>query len=148
MSPHDFAHVPLSWHPARADLAGGPVYLALAAALERDIASGRLPPGTRLPPQRELADDLELNFTTVTRAFDLCRAKGLIYGVVGRGTFVASLPGVNEEAVRTAVDLGVVQGFPGLGTRAVVEAARTVLARDSAERLFSYGERDGTERVR
>ena len=148
MSPHDFAHVPLSWHPARADLAGGPVYLALAAALERDIASGRLPPGTRLPPQRELADDLELNFTTVTRAFDLCRAKGLIYGVVGRGTFVASLPGVNEEAVRTAVDLGVVQGFPGLGARAVVEAARTVLARDSAERLFSYGERDGTERVR
>lgn len=148
MSPHDFAHVPLSWHPARADLAGGPVYLALAAALERDIASGRLPPGTRLPPQRELADDLEINFTTVTRAFDLCREKGLIYGVVGRGTFVASLPGVNEEAVRTAVDLGVVQGFPGLGARAVVEAARTVLARDSAERLFSYGERDGTERVR
>lgn len=50
MSPHDFAHVPLSWHPARADLAGGPVYLALAAALERDIASGAFRPARASRP--------------------------------------------------------------------------------------------------
>lgn len=148
MSVNDFSRVALSWRPARAELGGGPVYLALAAALERDVASGRLLPGTRLPSQRELADFLDLNFTTVTRAFDLCREKGLVYGVVGRGTFVASLPGVNAPARRAAADFGVVQGFPGVGARAVVAAARAVLSRADAERLFSYDARDGAARVR
>ncbi len=148
MSVNDFTHFPMSWRPVRAELEGGPVYLALAAALERDIVSGRLPPGTRLPPQRELADFLDLNFTTVTRAFDLCREKNLIYGVTGRGTFVSSLPGSDEETSSPGADFGVVQGFPSIGARAVVAAAQKVLARDSAERLFSYSDREGRGRPR
>lgn len=67
-----------------------PLYIALADALESDIASGRLKPGEKLPPQRELADQLNINLSTVTRAFRLCELKGLISGVVGRGTFVSA----------------------------------------------------------
>ena len=149
MPVNSFEHYPMSWTPARAALGPGPVYLALAAALERDIASGALPPGTRLPPQRELADFLDVNFTTVTRAYDLCREKHLIYGVTGRGTFVAALPGVDDGVDAEAVfDLGVVQAFPEIGARTVVEAAQRVLARESAERLFSYRDRDGLARHR
>ncbi|MCV0429543.1 MAG: GntR family transcriptional regulator, partial [Roseibium sp.] len=33
----------------------GPIYLAIADALEADISSGTLAQGDRLPPQRELA---------------------------------------------------------------------------------------------
>ena len=47
---------------------GGPVYLAIAKAVAADIASGRLQPGMRLPPQRALAEALGIDFTTVTRA--------------------------------------------------------------------------------
>ena len=87
---NSFADYPLSWRPTRETLKPGPVYLALAAALADDIAGGALPPGTKLPPQRELADYLDLDFTTVTRAYGVCRERGLVYGVTGRGTFVAA----------------------------------------------------------
>ena len=149
MPVNSFEHYPMNWAPSRASLGPGPVYLALAARLERDIASGALPPGTRLPPQRELADFLDLNFTTVTRAYDVCREKNLVYGVTGRGTFVAALPGVDDRTDAADVfDLGVVQAFPEVGAKAVVEAAQRILARDAAERLFSYRDRDGLARHR
>jgi len=90
MPVNSFDDHPLSWTPDRSSLSEGPVYLALAAALEGDIHSGALHPGAKLPPQRELADYLDIDFTTVTRAYGVCREKGLIYGVTGRGTFVAA----------------------------------------------------------
>ena len=73
MPVNSFDDHPLSWQPAREALGPGPVYLALAAALEADIGRGVLPPGLRLPPQRELADFLDIDFTTVTRAYAVCR---------------------------------------------------------------------------
>lgn len=153
MPVNSFENYPLSWIPPwrrnEVPLPKGPLYLALAAALEADIASGRLPPGTKLPPQRELADYLDVNFTTLTRAYDLCRAKNLIYGVVGRGTFVAAR---GEEPVRPmsaeTIDLGVVQAFPAVGGEEIVAAAREVLSRESARTLFSYGHREGAPRHR
>lgn len=75
------------WTP-RLKPGSGPVYLAIADALEADIASGKLPPGTRLPPQRALADSLGIDFTTVTRAYAEARGRGLLTGKVGQGTFV------------------------------------------------------------
>ncbi len=148
MPVNSFENYPMSWRPARAALGSGPLYLALAAALERDVRSGALPPGTRLPPQRELADFLDIDFTTVTRAYGVCRAKGLVYGVTGRGTFVASVPGLAEDEPRALIDLGVVQAFPEVGAATVVAAARTVLARETAGCLFTYGDRDGKRRHR
>ena len=85
---NSFDDYPMTWRPARAGL-HPPLYRALAAWLERDILSGRLPPHTKLPPQRELADFLDLNLSTVIRAFRLCTDKRLIYAVMGCGTFVS-----------------------------------------------------------
>lgn len=144
MSVNSFANYPLSWKPTLRG--GGDVkYLELARLLEDDILAGRLAPGVRLPPQRELADYLGLHFTTITRAYDVCRAKGLIYGIVGRGTFVASEV---AAATRHVVELGVVQAFPCVGAGEVVAAARRVLARGDAGRLFDYTARDGRSRAR
>ena len=47
------------WVPALAKLPG-PRYLAFVSALEADIASGRVKPGMRLLPQRDMA---QLNAT-------------------------------------------------------------------------------------
>ncbi|WP_031221501.1 PLP-dependent aminotransferase family protein [Asticcacaulis benevestitus] len=69
---------------------GGPMYLAIADALAMDIASGRLSAGVRLPPQRSLAETLEIDFTTVSRAYAEARKRGLVEGRVGQGTYVRS----------------------------------------------------------
>jgi DNA-binding transcriptional MocR family regulator len=66
----------------------GPRYRALVDALIEDVAEGRLPAGTRLPPQRDLAYRLGVTVGTVSRAYALAAERGLVSGEVGRGTFV------------------------------------------------------------
>lgn len=75
------------WIP---DLAGarGPRYLAIADALERDIASATLKAGERLPPQRDLAWALGVTVGTIGRAYAEAARRGLVGGQVGRGTYV------------------------------------------------------------
>ena len=70
----------------------GPIYLAIAAALEADIRSGALRPGDRLPTQRRLAAAIGIDFTTVTRAYAEAARRGLIEGRVGLGTYVRIIP--------------------------------------------------------
>jgi len=66
----------------------GPLYIRLADKIEADIGEGVLPPGAKLPPQRNLAFDVGVTIGTVTRAYNLVRERGLVSGEVGRGTFV------------------------------------------------------------
>lgn len=76
------------WLPDRQRLKR-PVYLSLAQQIEEDILNGKLKGGDKLPPQREIADYIGVNFTTVSRAYKQCENKNLIYGVEGSGTFVS-----------------------------------------------------------
>ena len=112
---NSFLNYPMSWKPERSRLKR-PIYLSLAEMLEQDIAAGFLPPGTKLPPQRELADFLDINFTTVTRTYRLCELKGLIYAVTGSGTFVSpnaskSVTISAENLAASSIDLGFVGSF-------------------------------------
>ncbi len=70
----------------------GPKYLAIADALSLDIVQGKLAPGDKLPPQRELSYTLKVNFGTVTRAYAIAAERGLVRGEIGRGTFVRKDP--------------------------------------------------------
>ena len=88
MPVNSFENYPMSWKPDRSILKR-PFYLSVAQFLEHDITNGLLAPGTKLPPQRELADFLDINFTTITRSYKICELKGLIYAVTGSGTFVS-----------------------------------------------------------
>src|SRR5580700_2187511 len=69
-----------------------PFYRQLHLQIKDLIGSGRLAKGSRLPATRELAGHLGLNRTTVSAAYELLEAQGLITGHVGRGSFVADLP--------------------------------------------------------
>ncbi len=84
---NSFDDYPMTWKPIL-DREIRPLYRALAEQLERDIAGGALRPGTRLPPQRELADFLDINVSTVSKAFKVCELKGLLSSTTGSGTFV------------------------------------------------------------
>ena len=78
----------MDWSPT-IDAADGPVYEGIVEALDRDIASGRLRRGQRLPTHRALAQTLGVDLTTVTRAYNEARRRGLTDARVGQGTFVA-----------------------------------------------------------
>ncbi|CAJ1782095.1 hypothetical protein LGKMAHEF_00688 [Aeromonas salmonicida] len=47
----------------------GPLYLKLVKAIEQAIHDGTLPPRTRLPTHRALADRLGVTVGTITRAY-------------------------------------------------------------------------------
>lgn len=64
------------------------VYRQLAEHLIDLIEAGRLAPGERLPPSRELAEALGLARNTVTRAYEWGVETGWLGAHVGRGTFV------------------------------------------------------------
>ena len=65
-----------------------PLYLQIVDAMATDIASGRLAIGEKLPPQRQLAWQLNINHSTVTKAFQQAAKQHLIAGEIGRGTYV------------------------------------------------------------
>ena len=77
------------WLP-RLAVHGGPRFLQIADALQSAMADGSLKPGDRLPPQRQLAAQLNLDLTTVTRAYDEARRRHLLEGRGARGTYVAA----------------------------------------------------------
>ncbi|MGN1343413.1 MAG: PLP-dependent aminotransferase family protein [Traorella sp.] len=77
-----------TWKPDKTRLTR-PMYLSLSRMIEEDIINGKLKGGEKLPPQRELAYYLDINLSTVTRAYKDCMNKNLIYGVEGSGTFVS-----------------------------------------------------------
>ncbi|MBF5007225.1 aminotransferase-like domain-containing protein [Diaphorobacter caeni] len=69
---------------------GGPRFLQIADALQAAVADGSLSPGDRLPPQRRLAAQLDVDLTTITRAYDEARRRHLLEGRGARGTYVAA----------------------------------------------------------
>jgi DNA-binding transcriptional MocR family regulator len=78
-----------SWLP-RLAVHGGPRFLQIADALQAAMVDGSLKAGDRLPPQRQLAAQLEVDLTTVTRAYDEARRRNLLEGRGARGTYVAA----------------------------------------------------------
>lgn len=69
-----------------------PAYLMIPDLIEEDLASGRLQARDRLPALRELADALQLNYTTVARGYAEARKRGLLDAKTGSGTFVRGRP--------------------------------------------------------
>jgi len=69
-----------------------PLYSHLVTLLERAIAKGEIPSGTRVPPERALAQRLKISRTTVVSAYRELESRGLLRGYVGRGTFVCAAP--------------------------------------------------------
>jgi DNA-binding transcriptional MocR family regulator len=122
----------------------GPIYAAVADALETAIRSGELHPGDRLPPQRALAQRLGVDLTTITRAYDLARQRGLLDGTVGRGSFVRQPP---EDADPVLVDLSMNLPPPPQGlvlSELLRRTADAILTASDASVLMAYSAGFGT----
>lgn len=66
-------------------------YKSLVDSFARDIRSGKLAAGTRLPTHRQLAASHGLALVTASRVYTELEAMGLVSGETGRGTFVREI---------------------------------------------------------
>jgi len=73
---------------------------ALYQQIRAAVLDGRLRPGDRLPPTRELAGLVQVSRGTVSAAYERLTAEGFLEGRVGAGTFVAA--GVRPSRTRRA----------------------------------------------
>lgn len=65
-----------------------PIYRQIRDQLRLLIEAGQLNAGDQLPTVRQLADELQVNFNTVARAYRTLDQDGWISTQHGRGTFV------------------------------------------------------------
>jgi GntR family transcriptional regulator len=114
-----------------------PPFEQLRAQVLASIAAGELPPGTRLPPIRQLAGDLGLAPGTVARAYRELESAGLVVSAGRRGTRVAAPPAgspvpdarVVAAARRFAAELAPLH----LDVEVVVIAVRAAFRHQTAE---------------
>lgn len=146
MPVNSFEHYPLSWIPDVPKLTR-PFYLSLAKQLMYAIEDNQLAANTQLPPQRELADYLDVNLSTVTKAYRHCRVNGYVYGIVGKGTFVSPNRTTPDPLFQqphiAAAKLGLVEPFYQFDHHAL-QAAAEVFAQETALSLFRYDHPFGT----
>lgn len=71
-----------------ADASALPKFIQLSEMLIREIAAGRLADGTRLPPERQMADELGVAVGTLRKALADVAEKGLLERVQGSGNYV------------------------------------------------------------
>lgn len=65
-----------------------PIYVQISEVLIREIASGQLLDGTRLPPERALAKQHFTTVRTLRKALDILEDKGLLERRQGSGNYV------------------------------------------------------------
>lgn len=129
-----------------------PPYYQLANILRRQIATGSLRPGDRVPSEVQLCEQYEVSPMTARRALTILLDEGLVTAARGRGTFVKPLGlgtatfglGALEElfsgehtlvrflSVKTASATARISQELGVPVDAKVIAIRRLLLRDGA----------------
>ncbi|WP_394235966.1 PLP-dependent aminotransferase family protein [Niallia oryzisoli] len=76
----------INWRPNKSSSI--PLHIQITDFIRGKISTGEWPIGYKLPPQRMLAKELEVNRSTVVTAYDELTSEGLIEGKSGSGTKV------------------------------------------------------------
>ncbi|PGZ52112.1 GntR family transcriptional regulator [Bacillus thuringiensis] len=72
-----------------------PIYVQVMEYIKKEIVTGRLTPGEKIPAVRELAGELQVNPNTIQRTFQELEREGIAETRRGTGRFVT----VNEEKI-------------------------------------------------
>lgn len=100
-----------------------PLYQQISELLIRDIASGRLIDGERLPPERDMAADLGIAVGTLRQALKDLTSKGLLDRVQGSGNYIRAKS--DPASVYAMFRLELLSGG-GLPTAKVISVERRV----------------------
>ena len=132
----------------------------MRAQLERElrtaIRSGRLRAGTKLPPSRLLADELEVSRGVVVEAYSQLVAEGYLVARSGDGTRIADGLAQQPPALRAPSAAGrrirydLRSGIPDLSCfpRREWQSAMASVMRDLPDAALSYGSRRGLRQLR
>ena len=118
-----------------------PIYMQTAEMLIREVSSGRLIDGEKLPPEREVASDLGIAVGTLRKALDDLEAKGFLERVHGSGNYVRHNP--DAAGVYAFFRLERLQGG-GLPTAEILSTERLRKPAD----LPRFGQSDMAHRIR
>lgn len=146
-----------------------PIYKQIADELVRLVEEGDLPPGSRLPTVRKLAEQLEVTRVTIHSAYGELRKRGYAEAVVGRGTFIKQVApaaprifGVSTVQLtpdQAMADLSEIKEQPDIISLAMAEPDPALLPakeflrlfrtmEDRAAELLSYGPYQGALELR
>ncbi|MFM2398198.1 MAG: hypothetical protein RL341_355 [Pseudomonadota bacterium] len=107
-----------------------PIYRQLVEQVRRLIAAGQLAPGDGLPSVRDVASTFAVNPMTVSKAYSLLEAGGLLIRQRGLGMVVAQSGGAAQD-LTARLDL-----LHPVLARAALEAAQLEISPDDAVALF------------
>ena len=68
--------------------AARPIYEQVIEEIKKEIVRGEINPGEKLPSQRQMAKNIDVNPNTVQRAYREMEARDLVETKRGRGTFI------------------------------------------------------------
>lgn len=115
-----------------------PLYEQIRLQIMQYIRLGVYPPNSQLPSIREVARELTLNVNTVKRAFQELEKAGVIYTVVGRGSFVSENAFGNsqiQEQAKEELRLALKKCVScGVDTNEAMEILKTLYQRESEEK--------------
>ncbi|MHB1940054.1 MAG: GntR family transcriptional regulator [Candidatus Dormibacteria bacterium] len=75
-----------------------PLFVQLRGELARQIRGGSLPPGSRMPSEKELGDIYGISRITVRQALDELEHDGAVVRIPGKGTYAAQAPKITRVA--------------------------------------------------
>jgi GntR family transcriptional repressor for pyruvate dehydrogenase complex len=98
------------------------LYEQVVTQIEKQILSGKLCCGDRLPTERELAQQFRVSRTVIREAVKALREKGLVQSHPGRGTFITD--GTRHAARQS---LGLMLGVGASGDASALMQVREIL---------------------
>lgn len=95
-----------------------PIYIQIINHLKKDIVSGRLKPGDKLPSVRELSSMLKVNPNTIARVYQELEREGITFTQRGMGTFIKEdstmINEIKKEMAKEIID-GFLENMRKLG---------------------------------
>jgi GntR family transcriptional regulator len=109
---------------------GVPIYRQVIDQVRHQIMAGRLKEGDQLTTVRDLSEELKVNPMTISKAYSLLEAEGLLERRRGIGLFVAGLP--QDRRRRTKAQM-----LEGIMARTVAAAVQLDMPEDQVVAMVS-----------
>lgn len=122
-----------------------PTYKLLADLIEQDIETGKLQPQDKIPPMRDLAEVLGINYSTASRAYAEARKRGLIESITGAGTFAkGKVPAIKPSLAPYELTMNMViePAIPTL-TDEIKDVALSTISQGNLYKMLRYQEHGG-----
>ncbi len=114
-----------------------PLWIQVVNLINHEIATGALRPGSRLPPERELCQQLAVSRVTLRKALTQLVADGVLSPSHGRGWYVAAAPPVGRDFPNS------LESFTETATRMGLDASSRVLRSETRAATLDEAEELG-----